>query len=551
MKDITREDLNNLLEGSMVTPREGDIVKATIIKKTQNGILLNLGLKAEGFLPLEEFADPEDAEEGKIVHVYLEAYENRDGFPVISKKKADFQLAWDRIKHVYENGETASCTIKKRIKGGYSVDLMGVEAFMPSSQIEYKSQSDSASLIGQKADVKIVKINMLRKNIVVSRKMALEEEQAKARKRIFSKMKVGDIIEGTVRNLTDFGAFIDIGGIDALLHITDISWFKITHPAEVVKPGDKIQIKVLIMDRETGRIAVGLKQLSMHPWEAIENKYPVGTRVKGRVTSVVDYGAFVELEKGIEGLIHISEMSWTKDVKDPSSFLKVGDITEAVVLSIDRSEQRISLGMKQTKPDPWSTVDEKLTVGEKVVVKVTNLKDFGAFVQIIDGVEGLIHVNDFFWDKKVKKASDYLRKGQKVEAVICSVDRKNRRISLSIKHCKEDPFTKFAETHAEGSKVTGKISDILPKGIRLVLEGGVEEFIPANYLARRGKKPKDLYTLGEDIEATVRKVNTRLRRVILSEKEIHKAPPKKKEMPKPAPDKFTIGDILDSQKQAE
>ncbi|MBE0432661.1 30S ribosomal protein S1 [candidate division WOR-3 bacterium] len=551
MKDITREDLNNLLEGSMVTLKEGDIVKATIIKKTQNGILLNLGLKAEGFLPLEEFTDLEDVEEGKIVHVYLEAYENREGFPVISKKKADFQLAWDRIKHIYENGETASCTIKKRIKGGYSVDLMGVEAFMPSSQIEYKSQSDSETLIGQKADVKIVKINMMRKNIVVSRKMALEEEQAKARKRIFSKMKVGDIIEGTVRNLTDFGAFIDIGGIDALLHITDISWFKITHPAEVVKPGDKIQVKVLIMDRDTGRIAVGLKQLSMHPWEAIENKYPVGTRVKGRVTSVVDYGAFVELEKGIEGLIHISEMSWTKDVKDPSSLLKAGDITESVVLSIDRNEQRISLGMKQTKPDPWSTVDEKLTVGEKVVVKVTNLKDFGAFVQIIDGVEGLIHVNDFFWDKKVKKASDYLRKGQKVEAVICSVDRKNRRISLSIKHCKEDPFTKFAETHSEGSKVTGKISDILPKGIRLVLEGGVEEFIPANYLARRGKKPKDLYTLGEDIEATVRKVNTRLRRVILSEKEVHKAPPKKKEVPKPTPDKFTIGDILDSQKQAE
>lgn len=551
MKEITREDLNTLLEGSMVAPREGDIVKATVIKKTQNGILLNLGLKAEGFLPLEEFTDLDNIQEGKIIHVYLEAYENRDGFPIISKKKADFQLAWDRIKHIYDNGETALCTIKKRIKGGYSVDLMGVEAFMPSSQIDYKSQGDSESLIGQKADVKIVKINMLRKNIVVSRKMALEEEQAKARKRIFGKMKVGDIIDGTVRNLTDFGAFIDIGGIDALLHITDISWFKITHPAEVVKPGDKIQIKVLIMDRDTGRVAVGLKQLSMHPWEAIETKYPVGTRVKGRVTSVVDYGAFVELEKGIEGLIHISEMSWTKDVKDPSSLLKVGDITEAVVLSIDRNEQRISLGMKQTMPDPWSTVDERLTVGEKVVVKVMNLKDFGAFVQIIDGVEGLIHVNDFFWDKKVKKASDYLRKGQKVEAVICSVDRKNRRISLSIKHCKEDPFTKFAETHAEGSKITGKISDILPKGIRLVLEGGVEEFIPANYLARRGKKPKDLYTLGEEIETTVRKVNTRLRRIILSEKEIHKAAPRKKETPKPAPDKFTFGDILDSQKQAE
>ncbi len=551
MKDITQEDLNKLLEASLVTPKEGDIVKASVIKKTENGVLLNLGLKAEGFLPLEEFSNPEDADEGKEIFVFLEAYEDRDGFPVISKKKADFQLAWDKIKRIYENGELATCTIKKRIKGGYSVDLMGVEAFLPSSQIEYKAQSDQESLIGQKNDVKIVKINMLRKNIVVSRKLAVEEAQAKARKRIFAKMKVGDIIDGTVRNLTDFGAFIDIGGIDALLHITDISWLKITHPAEAVKVNDKIKVKVLIMDRETGRIAVGLKQLTPHPWEAIENKYPVGTKVKGRVTSVVDYGAFVELEKGIEGLIHVSEMSWTKDIKDPSSILKSGETVEAVVLSIDRNEQRISLGMKQTKPDPWSTVDEKLKVGQKVVVKVTNLKDFGAFVQIMDGVEGLIHVNDFFWDKKVKKASDYLRKGQKVEAVICTVDRKNRRISLSIKRCKEDPFTKFSETYPEGSKVMGKISDILPKGIRLVLEGGVEEFIPANYLSRRGKKPKDLYKLGEDIEVTVRKINTRLRRIILSEKEVFKAPPKKKEAPKPAPDKFTIGDILDSQKKAD
>ncbi len=553
MKDITLEDLNKLLETSLVTPKEGDIIKASVIKKTENGVLLNLGLKAEGFLPLEEFSNPEDADEGKEIYVFLEAYENRDGFPVISKKKADFQLAWDKIKHIYENSELATCTIKKRIKGGYSVDLMGVEAFLPSSQIEYKAQSDSESLIGRKNDVKIVKINMLRKNIVVSRKMAVEEEQAKARKRIFSKMKVGDIIDGTVRNLTDFGAFIDIGGIDALLHITDISWIKITHPAEGVKVNEKIKVKVLIMDRETGRIAVGLKQLTPHPWEAIEKKYPVGTRVKGRVTSVVDYGAFVELEKGIEGLIHVSEMSWTKDIKDPSSILKSGETVEAVVLSIDRNEQRISLGMKQTKPDPWSTVDEKLTVGQKAVVKVTNLKDFGAFVQIIDGVEGLIHINDFFWDKKVKKASDYLRKGQKVEAVICTIDRKNRRISLSIKRCKEDPFTKFSDSYPEGSKAIGKISDILPKGIRLVLEGGVEEFIPANYLARRGKKPKDLYKLGEEIEVTVRKINTRLRRIILSEKEVFKAPSKKKEAPKPKPaaDKFTIGDILNSQKKAD
>lgn len=549
MKEYSHDEMKKLLESSFITPKEGEIVKATVIKQTENGVLLNLGLKAEGFLPLEEFADAEDIEIGKDVYVFLEAYEDRDGFPVISKRKADFQLAWDKIKHLYENGELAMGTVRKRIKGGFAVDLIGVEAFLPSSQIEFRSQANGDTLIGQKIGVKIVKINMMRKNIVVSRRLALEEEQAKARKRIFSKVKVGDVIEGTVRNITDFGAFIDIGGIDALLHITDISWSKITHPAEVLKINDKIKIKILVMDRETGRIAVGLKQLSPHPWEAIEKKYPVGTKVKGKVTSLVDYGAFVEIEKKLEGLVHISEMSWTKDVKDPSTMLKVGDTVEAVVLSIDRNDKRISLGIKQTQLDPWSTVDERFKVDQKVVVKVTNLKDFGAFVQLIDGIEGLIHINDFFWDKKVKKASDYLKKGQKVEAVIRTIDRKNRRISLSIKHTKEDPFTQFTEQFAEGAKIIGKISDILPKGVRLMLEGGIEEFIPANYLARRGKRPKDLYKLGEEIEVIIRKINPRLRRIILSEKESQRQPAKKKEVLKTAPDKFTIADILRSHKK--
>lgn len=556
MKSYSEEEMKKLFDASFVTAKEGEIVKASVIKKTENGVLLNLGLKAEGFLPLEEFTAEEDAAIGKDVYVFLEAYEDRDGFPVISKKKAEFQLAWDKIKHLYENSELAMATLKKRIKGGFTVDIIGVEAFLPSSQIEFKSQAEIDSAIGNAVGVKIVKINMMRKNIVVSRRLAVEEEQAKARKIIFNKTNVGDIIEGTVRNTTDFGAFIDIGGIDALLHITDISWKKITHPAEIVKVSSKIKVKVLVMDRETGRIAVGLKQLSPHPWTKIEKNFPVGTRIKGKVTSVVDYGAFVEIEKGVEGLVHISEMSWKKDIKDPGKIIKVGDIVEAVVLSIARDERRISLGMKQTQPDPWSTVDDTFEVNQEIVVKVTNLKDFGAFVQLIDGVEGLIHVNDFFWDKKVKKASDYLKKGQKVTAVIRTIDRKNRRISLSLKHTKEDPFNRFTDTHNEGEKVIGKVSDILPKGIRLMLEGGIEEFIPANYLARRGKKPKDLYKLGEEVEVIIRKINPRLRRIILSEQEPHKPPAqprpsvKKKESIKPKPtDKFTIGDILGAQEK--
>jgi len=547
MNNHDQESMDKLLESSVSTPKEGEILKASIIKRTENGVLLNLGLKAEGFLTIDEFSNPNDAVEGKEIYIFLEAFENRDGFPVISKRKADFQLAWDKIRHLYENGELAQAVVRKRIKGGFAVDLLGVEAFLPSSQVEFKSQSGADALIGQSLGVKIVKINMLRKNIVVSRKIAVEEEQDKIRKKIFAKMKVADIIDGTVRNLTDYGAFIDIGGIDALLHISDIAWTKISHPSEILKPGAKIKVKVLVMDKATGRIAVGLKQLSPHPWDALEKKYPTGTKIKGKVTNILDYGAFVEIEKDIEGFIHISEMSWNKDVNDPSTLLKIGDVIEAVILSLDRDEKKIYLGLKQTKPDPWSVIEDDYKIDEKVTVKVTNLKDFGAFVRLPNGVEGLIHINDFFWDKKVKKASDYLKKGQKIEAVIRSIDRKNRKISLSIKHTKEDPFMSFVDTFPEGTKIMGKVSDILPKGLRVIIEGGIEEFIPSNYLSRRGKKPKDLYVLGEDIELIVKKVNPKLRRIILSEKELIKPAPKKKESTKSVGDKFdkfTLGDIL-------
>ncbi|MEO0128812.1 MAG: 30S ribosomal protein S1 [candidate division WOR-3 bacterium] len=546
MNGHSQEELNKLLEESYVTHQEGDIIKATIIKRTKNGVLVNLGLKAEGFLPYEEFSNPDDAVEGKEIYVFLETFENREGFPVISKKKADFQLAWDKIKHIYENGEIAEATIRKRIKGGYTVDLLGVDAFLPSSQIDFKPQTNPDAIIGQKIGVKIVKINMLRKNIVVSRKLAVEAEQEEVRKRIFGKIKVGDVIEGTVRNIADYGAFIDIGGIDALLHISDISWTKLTHPGEAVKLNERLKVKVLSLDKSSGRISVGLKQLMPHPWEAIEKKYPPGTKIKGKIINIVEYGAFIELEKDIQGFVHVSDMTWSKDIKDPNALVRVGDIVDAVVLSVDRDERRIYLGMKQTQPDPWSVVDEKYQIGQKVTVKITNLKDFGAFVRLPDGLDGLIHVNDFFWDKKVKKASDYFKKGQKIEAVIRSIDRKNRKISLSIKHLQEDPFVKLMEKYPDNSEITGKVSDILPKGLRVILEGNFEEFIPTKYLERKGKNLKDLYKIDEELELVVRKYNTKLRRIILAEKGFGKSAVKKKEKVevKPAADKITIGDII-------
>ncbi|MEO0137134.1 MAG: 30S ribosomal protein S1 [candidate division WOR-3 bacterium] len=546
MSEHSDGELTKLLEESYVTHQEGDIVKATIVKRTKNGVLVNLGLKAEGFLPFEEFSNPDDAVEGKEIYVFLEAFENREGFPVISKKKADFQLAWDKIKRIYENGEIAEATIRKRIKGGFTVDLLGVDAFLPSSQIDFKVQSNPDALIGEKIGVKIVKINLLRKNIVVSRKLAIEAEQEEIRKRIFSQIKVGDVIEGTVRNITDYGAFIDIGGIDALLHISDISWNKLTHPGEVLKLNERIKVKILSLDKTTGRISVGLKQLLPHPWEAIEKKYQPGTKVKGKVVNIVEYGVFIELEKDIQGFVHISDMTWSKEIKDPNALVKIGDIVEAVVLSVDRDERKIYLGMKQTQPDPWSVVEEKYQVGQKVTVRITNLRDFGAFVTLPDGLEGLIHVNDFFWDKKVKKASDYFKKGQKVEAVIRSIDRKNRKISLSIKHLQEDPFIKLMEKYPENSEITGKVSDILPKGLRVMLEGNFEEFIPAKYLERKGKNLKDLYKIDEELELVVRKYNTKLRRIILAERGMGRPGLRKKEKEeiKPVADKITIGDII-------
>lgn len=547
MNGHSNEEISKLLEKSYVTHKEGDIIKAMIIKRTKNGVLLNLGLKAEGFLPYEEFSDPDEATEGKEIYVFLEAFENREGFPVISKKKADFQLAWDKIKHLYENGEIAQATIRKRIKGGFTIDLLGVEAFLPSSQIDFKPQTNPDSLIGQKIGVKIVKINMLRKNIVVSRKLAAEAEQEEFRKRVFAKLKVNDIIEGTVRNITDYGAFIDIGGADALLHISDMSWTKLTHPGEAVKLNEKIKVKILSMDMTTGRISVGLKQLTPHPYDAIEKKYPSGTLIKGKIVNIVEYGAFVELEKDIQGFVHISDMSWSKDIKDPNALFKVGDIVEVVVLSVDRDERKIYLGMKQAQPDPWSVVDEKYQIGQKVTVKITNLKDFGAFVRLPDGIDGLIHINDFFWDKKVTKASDYLKKGQKIDAVIRSIDRKNRKISLSLKHLQEDPFVKLMEKNPENSEITGKVSDILPRGIRVLLEGNFEEFIPSKYLYSKGKKLKDVYKIGDEIELVIKKYRTKLRRIIMAEKGLSKPAPKKKEEVKPAPDKFTLGDIIGTQ----
>jgi len=529
--------------------KEGEIVFGTIVKRLSNAVLVDIGLKAEGILPLDEFRNPDEAVEGAKVQVCIEALEDKDGFPVISKKKADFQLAWETIKEKSESSESVKATVLRRVKGGLAVDVLGLDAFLPGSQVDLRPVPNLDELVGKELEVKILTVNWHKKNIVVSRRALLEERQDALRREILSRLQVGDIIEGTVKTITEFGAFINIGGIDALLHISDLAWIKVVHPSEVVQIGDRLKVKVLSADPNTGRITVGLKQLTSHPWEKVEEKYPIGSRVRGRVTTLAEYGAFVELEKGIEGLIHISEMSWTKSIHHPAQILSVDQEIEAVVLNIDKENRRISLGLKQTMPDPWSLIDERYSVGQRVTGRVKSLKEFGAFVEIAEGMEGLIHNADISWTKRVKHARDELRKGQLVETIILEIDKENRRISLGLKQTQEDPFYKLSQELKTGDVIKARIIDIPKPGLVVALNYGIEGFVPSSQLLKAGKRLKENYQIGDELELKVLRIDLDNRRVTLSERALHpqheREQKTEEEIPEERPpDKFTLEDHL-------
>jgi small subunit ribosomal protein S1 len=534
-KPVTMEDI---YAGSFPRFREGEIITGTIIKKLTNAVLVDIGLKAEGVLPMGEFRNPDNVVEGQEVKVYLDAREDRDGFPVISKKKADFQLAWETIKQKSESAEGVPATVLRRVKGGLAVEVFGLDAFLPGSQVDLRPVPNMDELIGRQLEVKILSVNWYKKNIVVSRRALLEERQEQIRKELFARLQIGDIIEGTVKTITDFGAFIDIGGVDALLHISDLAWSKVVHPNEVVNVGDQLKVKVLSADPNTGRITVGLKQLTPHPWERVEEKYPIGSRVRGRVTTLAEYGAFVELEKGIEGLIHISEMSWTKSLYHPSQVLQVEQETDAVVLNIDKENRRISLGLKQTMPDPWSLIDEKYHVGQRVEGKVKALKDFGAFVEIEEGIEGLIHNADVSWTKKIRHPREELKKGQKLETIILSIDKESRRITLGLKQTLEDPFYLVSRDLHEGDVIKTRIVDLPKPGVVVALDHGIEGFVPLGQLARGGKKAKEKYQIGEEIELKVMRIDPNHRRITLSERALQPADEQQPEDEQPEPEQF-------------
>jgi len=513
------EDFEEMMlqyENTLKEIKEGEIVKGTILHVGDSEVQVNVGFKSEGYISRNEFGG-QPVEPGDEVDVFLESLEDQDGLVVLSKEKADFLKVWDTIKDAYDNGKVLKGTVDRRIKGGLVVRFLGVEAFLPGSQVALRQVPDLEALISQEFEFKIIKLNKRRRNIVVSRRTVLEEERNRLKAQIIQELEKGQVRKGTVKNITDFGAFVDLGGIDGLLHLTDMSWGRISHPSELVNIGDEIEIKVLDVDLERERISLGLKQLTPYPWDEVETKYPLSGKVIGKVVSITDYGAFVELEKGVEGLIHISEMSWTRHVKHPSKIVSIGQEVEAMVLSVDRENEKISLGLKQTEPDPWDTLDEKYPIGAIVPGKVRNLTNFGAFVELEEGIDGLVHISDMSWTKRVRHPREMLNKGDDIEVVILAIDKEIRRISLGIKQLQPDPWLELSAKYVEGTFVDAKVVRPLERGVVVEVEDEVEGFIPVSHLGDRSiKKPPEHFAENDTLPVKVIKVDHDGRRIVLS-----------------------------------
>ena len=504
-------------EATIQTFEEGQIVRGTVTGIRENEVIVDVGFKSEGTIPLQEFRSVDNLAVGDQFDVYLEKLENQEGLVVLSKEKADFFKVWGQIKDAHDNNQIVQGRVKRRIKGGLVVDLLGVDAFLPGSQIALRQVPNLDDLINQTLDFKIIKINKRRRNIVVSRRVVLEEKREELKKGLMGELEPGQIREGIVKNITDFGAFVDLGGVDGLLHLTDMTWGRVGHPSDVVQIGQKVNVKVLDFDREKEKISLGLKQLTPHPWEGVNDRYPVGARVKGRVVSITDYGAFIELEKGVEGLIHISEMSWTKHVKHPSKILSVGQDVEAVVLKVDKESQKISLGLKQTEPDPWTTIERRYPPGTRLKGIVRNLTNFGAFVEIEEGIDGLLHISDMSWAKRVRHPSEVVKKGDLVDVVVLEISQDKKRISLGMKQLTENPWERLAVEFAPDTDVTGKITRILDRGAVVEIRHDVEGFVPVGQMGMEDiQHPEQYFVIGEEIPLRVIKVDPKNKRIVLS-----------------------------------
>ncbi|GAB6063507.1 30S ribosomal protein S1 [Deferrisoma palaeochoriense] len=517
------EDFGRLLEESLGGPEEGSVAKGRVVDITNDYAVVDIGYKSEGLVPLSEFRGEDGKAQVQIgdeVEVLVERLEDADGMVVLSKDKADKIRIWDEISKAAEAGEVVEGKIVARIKGGLSVDI-GVRAFLPGSQVALRPVRQLEKLIGETYKFKIIKFNRRRGNIVLSRRVLLEEERAKLRAKTLETLEEGAVMKGVVKNITDYGAFVDLGGIDGLLHVTDMSWGRVSHPSEVVNIGDEVEVKVLSFDRERERVSLGIKQLKPDPWESADERYPIGSRIKGRVVSLADYGAFVELEPGIEGLVHVSEMSWTKRVNHPSEVVKVGDEVEVMILNVDMNRRRISLGMKQCQPNPWDLLEERYPVGAVVRGQIRNITDFGIFVGVDEGIDGLIHVSDISWTKRVGHPATLYKVGDEVEAVVLHIDKENERFSLGIKQLTPDPWAGITARYRVGSIVTGKVSNITDFGVFVELEPGVEGLVHVSEVSsEKVDDLKSLLEVGQEIQAEVLNIDQEERKISLSMKAI-------------------------------
>ena len=523
LSSITSMDqlLNSDVLGSEFT--KGKIREGVIVQLRQDGAVVDIGYKAEGFVPAAEFKNFADVKVGDKIDVLLEEVENEHNMPSISLEKAESMKAWDRITKEYGEGYVTKGIMRHRVKGGIMVDVEGFQAFLPGSQLDIGQvrNMDMDSYIGKEYDVKIIKINVERHNIVVSRRELLEESLREQRATLMSDMAVDSVVKGVVKNITDFGAFIDLGGIDGLLHITDISWGRINHPSEVLTVGQELEVAIIGIDKDKERVSLGLKQKTRNPWDDVVEKYPKGKMVSGKVVNLMPYGAFVEIETGVEGLIHVSEMSWTKRINKASEVLAVGDEVEAVVLDIDRDSRKISLGLRQKERNPWEALAEKYPKGSRITGKVRNMTNYGAFVEIENDIDGMVHVSDMSWTRKINNPNEVLKPGQEVEVVILEINPEQQRISLGLKQIEEDPWADIANLYKVGDVVTGKVSKITAFGAFVELSNKIDGLIHISQLSRdRVEKVKDVLKIGDEVEARVIKVDTDERRIGLSIKAV-------------------------------
>jgi small subunit ribosomal protein S1 len=514
------EDFQTLYEESLKTLEEGQILRGTVIDITPDHVTVDVGYKSEGQIPMEEFLKRDkkvDVKIGDRIDVLLEKKESEEGLLTLSKEKADKIKIWRDISRSSREGEVLEGEIVGKVKGGLSVDIGRILAFLPGSQIDLKPIRNLDALIGQRMKFKVIKFNRKRNNIVLSRRVLLDEERKRLREETLKNLKEGDIVEGTVKNLTDYGAFVDLGGMDGLLHITDISWGRIGHPSEKLSVGDRIKVKVLHFDQEKEKVSLGLKQALPDPWESVPQRYRVGSRTKGKVVNVTDYGVFVELEEGVEGLVHISELTWSKKTKHPSKIVHIGDTIEVMVLDCDPAKRRISLGMKQVEPNPWALIEEKYPVGTKVVGRVKTVTDFGIFIGFDEGVDGLVHVSEMSWTKKIKHPGELYKKGQEVEAVVLNIDRKNERFSLGVKQLTPDPWKDVARRYRKGEVVAGKVTNVTDFGAFVELEEGIEGLVHVSEISReKVEKPSDVLKVGDTLSAVVLHIDPHDRRIGLS-----------------------------------